>query len=195
MDAESDPSSAANEERRSDRASNESGQSRQMLLEEARTTTNQQLAQLNKLDDEAVRTVRIALVLSGLLVGGAKFLSLPNLGLLGTFGTLSLVGCLVTSLFVYGTSGLFVGPTLDELSLYSGEQSNAKEAYADVIHRYERGFSRNRRILGANGFIFGISRFLLAGAIVFFALALAFHLAAQPLGVLYERLSIVGFNL
>lgn len=193
METKSD-SSAANEGRRSGRDANEAGQDRQMVLEEARTTTNQQLAQLNKLDDETVRTVRIALVLSGLLVAGAKFLPLPNLGTLGALGTLSLVGCLVTSLFVYGTSSLFVGPMPDELSFDPEDQSNAGAAYAEVVSRYERGFSRNRRILGANGFIFGISRFLLAGAIVLFAMAFSLHFVVQPLGILYELLSIAEHN-
>ena len=195
METETD-SSAANEERRSGRDANEAGRDRQMLLEEARTTTNQQLGQITKLDDEAVRTVRIALVLSGLLVGGARFLPMPNFGLPGVLGTLSLVGSLVTSLFVYGTSSLFVGPSPDELSIDYDGQSNPEKAYAEVIDRYERGLVRNRRIFGSNALILGVSRLLLAGAIVLFASGFVFHFVIQPLvvSVLYEHLSVVEFN-
>ena len=165
-----------------------------MLLEDARTTTNQQLAQLHKLDDEAVRTVRIALVLAGLLVGGAQFLPFSDLGLLGAFGTLSLVGSLVTSLFVYGTSGLFVGPTPDELSSEPEERSNTDAAPAELLQRYERGLVQNRHVLVGNGFVFAVSRLLLAGAILLFALAFAFDIGVQPVTVLYEPFSIVEFN-
>ena len=194
MATESDSSAATNKERRSGRDASEAGHDLQMLVEEARTTANQQLTQIHKLDDEAVRTVRIALVLSGLLVGGAKFFPLPNLGLLGVLGTLSLVGCLVTSLFVYGTSGLFVGPTLDELSFDPEEQSNTDAPPEELIQRYERGLKQNRHILTGNGFVFAVSRLLLAGAILLFASAFAFNLAVRPVSILYEHLSIVEFN-
>lgn len=167
-----------------------------MLLEEARTTTDQQLAQLNKLDDEAVRTVRMALVLSGLLVGGTKFLSLPDFGLLGLLGTLSLVGSLVTSLFVYGTSSIFIGPTPDELSVEYERLADAENAYVEVMSRYESGLVRNRRLLGSNALVFAISRLLLGSAVVLFAAGLAFHLLGSSFDgpLLYEHLSIVEIN-
>lgn len=196
MTAESDASSSVSDERRPGRDSNEGEDGRQLLLNEARTTTDKQLAQINKLDDEAVRTVRMAFVLSGLLVGGAKFFPLAKLGLLGTLGTVSVIGSLLTSLLAYGTSNLFVGLGPDALSGDSGSQPDAHETYAEVMDRYERGLVRNRRISRSNGIILAVSRLLLAGAIVFFASSLMLHLVARPLLALHssELLSVVGID-
>lgn len=172
MDAESDPSSASSERELAQNQADR-GRSQQVVLEEARTAATQQISQINKLDDEAVRTARIALVLSGLLVGGAKFLSLPNFGLFGTFGTLSLVASLVTALFVYGTSTLFVGSGPDDLSIDYEEKANVTEAHVEVIGGYERGLLRNQRVLYSNAFFLGVSRFLLAIAAILFVAGLA----------------------
>jgi hypothetical protein len=193
MVAESDSPSTESDEGRSSPNADEADRDRRLLLEEARTTTSHQLAQINKLDDEAVRTVRIAFVLSGLLVGGVKFFSLPGLGLPGILGTLSLIGSLITSLFVYGTSDLFVAPGLGNLSAEHGGESNARETYREVIERYERGLVYNRRVFQSNAIILGVSRLLLAGAIVIFTSALTVHLAIRPLAVSLpsELLSVV----
>lgn len=181
--AESDSSSAASDERRSNRDRNETGSGQRVLLEEARTTATQQLTQINKLDGEAVRTVRIAFVLSGLLVGGVKLLSSSGFGLLGAFGTLSLVGSLVASLLVYGTSRLFIGASPDRIPIDYEQTTDTETVHVEVIGRYERGLRRNRRILWSNALFLDVSRFLLACAVVLFVLAVASNLVALPIRV------------
>lgn len=59
---------------------------RQILLEEARETKNQQLAQINTIDTAAVRTVRIALLLLGLLVSGCHLSPILDLRVFGALG-------------------------------------------------------------------------------------------------------------
>ncbi|WP_276302275.1 hypothetical protein [Halorussus lipolyticus] len=193
--SESESPAAASGGGRSNRNGNEpgGGDGRQMLLEEARTTTSQQLAQINKLDGEAVRTVRIAFVLTGLLVGGAKLVPSLGLGLLGAAGTVSLVGSLVASLFVYGTSKLFIGSSPDRIPIDYEEQIDTEAAYVEVIGRYERGLLRNRRVLWSNAFFLDASRFLLACAVVLFVLAAVFHVAIQStrIQLLYQPLSVI----
>lgn len=131
--AESD-SPAASDHRQSNRNGDEPGSDdgRQMLLEEARTTTSQQLTQINKNAVAAVRTVRITLVLLGLLAGGSQFPSFPNLGLSGIFGIGALVGSLVAGLFVYGTTKLLIGARPDELSIDYTEDSISKACYVEA---------------------------------------------------------------
>jgi len=180
--AESDSSTSepSGERRSNDRRSNrdDPGSGRQMLLEEARTTTNQQLGQINKNEGAAVRTVRITLVLSGLLAGGTQFPSFPDLGLSGIFGLFSLVGSLVAGLFVYGTTKLFIGARPDELSVDYTDDSISRESYVEVLDRYEDGVQRNQRLLYANGFGLATSRFLLALAVVFVVWESALRFAA-----------------
>lgn len=147
MDAESDSSAAPNEERRSDRDANEVGRDRKMLLEEARTTTNQQLGQINKNEVAAVRTVRISFLLLGILAGGSQLPTFPDLGLFGVLGIGSLVGSLLAGLFVYGTTRLFIGFRPDELSIDYTQRPITDDTCVEVLGRYEDGMLRNQRIL------------------------------------------------
>lgn len=172
METESDSSSEGRSERQPSRDTNEAGQGRRMLLEEARTTTNQQLAQINKNEVAAVRTVRITFVLLGLLAGGSHVLPLPGFGLLGVLGMWSLVGSLLAGLFVYGTTKLFIGARPDQLSVDYTEEPNSAESFVEVLGRYEDGVQRNQQLLYANGFGLGVSRLLLALAVVFVVLSL-----------------------
>lgn len=178
MDTESQASSASG---RSDsrRRSSELGSERELLLNEARTTTNQQLGQINKVDDQAVRTVRIGFVLLGVLAGGAQFQLLPPFGLLAIVGTVSLVGSLVVALFVYGTSRLFIGPQLDRIADDNSEKRDAgdsvTETHVKVVEQYESGITWNRRVLYSNASILGFARLLLALAVVFLVLTVPLH--------------------
>ncbi|WP_137286271.1 hypothetical protein [Halorussus salinisoli] len=191
--AESNSPASASDERRSNRNGVEIGSGQQVLLTEARKTATQQLTQINKLDGEAVRTVRITFVLFGVLVGGAKLLPSTGLGLLGAFGTVSLVVSLVTSLFVYGTSRLFIGSSPDKIPIDYEQETNAETAHVEIIGQYERGLRRNRRILWSNAFFLDVSRFLLACAVVLFVLAVTFHVVARPIRIHapYQSLSLV----
>lgn len=159
-----------------------------MLLEEARTTTSQQLGQINKNEVAAVRTVKISFLLLGLLAGGSQLPPFPDLGLPGVLGTWALVGSLLASLFVYGEAETFIGPRPDELSIdYTGEEDST-DSYAEVLNRYEDGILRNQRVLYSNGFLLGISRLLLALAIVFVVLGFTSRFTAPLL-----RLSTFGW--
>ena len=191
--AESEPPASANDERRSNRNEGELGSGQQVLLAEARKTATQQLTQINKLDGEAVRTVRITFVLFGVLLGGAKLLPAAGLGLLGVFGTFSLVVSLITSLFVYGTSRLFIGSGPDKIPIDYEQEMDAETAHVEIIGQYERGLRRNRRVLWSNAFFLDVSRFLLACAVVLFVLAVTSHVVNWPIQVhlLYQSLSLV----
>lgn len=115
----------------------------------------------------AVRTVRIPLVLLGLLAGGSQFSAFPDFGLSGVLGVCSLAGLLVAGLFVYGTTKVFIGARPDELSIDYTDDSISSASYVAVLGRYEEGVQRNQRLLYANGFGLGISRLLLASAVAF----------------------------
>lgn len=181
MSDRSDTSSATNVERSTEQARTETDSSGELLLEEIRTTATQQLRQIDKIDDIAVRTVRIAFVLLGILAGGTRLGSFPDLGLLGGLGTASLVASLVAALFVFGTTRLFIGPRLDDMSLDYTEPPDDEDAYAEVIDQYESGMVRNRRLLYSNTFVLNVSRTLLAVAAVLLILGLSARFATIPL--------------
>lgn len=123
--------------------SSEDGTARQILLEEARTAASQQLGQLDKIDDAAVRTVRVSLLLAGVFAGGSRLFSFPKLALFGALGTWSLVASLFCSLYVYGTSRLFVGSGPAELNVDYEESSTTEVTRIEVIKKYETGIRYN----------------------------------------------------
>lgn len=145
---------------------------RQVLLEEARTAANQQLGQINKIDAAAVRTVRITFLLAGILAGGSRLLLFPDLGTFGALGTWSLLGSLLTGLYVYGTTHLFVGSGPAELSVDYEGSPTAERTYVEVIGKYEDGIQKNWKTLYVNGIVLVVSRGLLATAVVFLVLGL-----------------------
>jgi hypothetical protein len=122
---------------------------------------------VNKLDAAAVRTVRITFLLLGLLVGGSRIPPFPDLGVFGVLGTWTLLGSLFAGLFVYGTSQLFVGSSLDELPIDCSEGTDVGLAQAELVEEYEDGLQMNRRVLYLNGFVLAIARTFLALSVTF----------------------------
>ncbi|WP_135825137.1 hypothetical protein [Halorussus ruber] len=167
MDEQTEQSSSSFDRKSPLEESSDTHPSRQTLLEESRTTADRQLAQITKLDDAAVRTVRIAFVLLGVVAGSARLPPFQNLGILGAVGTWALVGTLVAGLFVYGTSRLFLGSAPDELTVDYSDNPTVKQTHVELIGRYESGIQFNRSILHANGFTLLVARLLLALAVVF----------------------------
>lgn len=139
---------------------------RQELLEESRTTLSEQLGQINKIDDAAVRTVRISLLILGILAGGPTLVPFPDLGLAGAVGTVALVLTLVGAITVYGTSRVFIGSAPDELAVDYTQVPIVENTYVEILSEYDDGLSDNRSTLRANGFILAISRTLLVISII-----------------------------
>lgn len=159
-DASSDRDDSVDETR------SDGGPARELLLEESRSTLDKQLGQLDKIDDAAVRTVRISLVVLGILAGGSRFVSFPKLGAAGYAGTVSLVLALVGSVTVYGTSRVFIGSAPDEIGVSYRGRPIVETAHVEVLTEYEAGISDNRRTLLANGVLLATARALLALAIL-----------------------------
>jgi hypothetical protein len=134
---------------------------RQELLEESRTTLTEQLGQINKIDDAAVRTVRISLLILGILAGGARLAQFPDLGLAGAVGTVTLVFTVIGAVTVYGTSRVFIGSAPDDLAIDYTEKPIVENTYIEMLSEYDEGISDNRSTLRANGFILAIARTLL----------------------------------
>lgn len=159
-------SSVSPDGKRSGERPNDVHPSRQALLEESRTTAEQQLAQIDKIDESAVRTVRMAFVLLGIIAGSSRLLSSLDFGRVGTLGTLALIGALLAGLFVYGTSRLFLGISTDELDVDYEGNPPVEQTHVELIGKYEDGIRFNRNVLHTNGFVLLVARGLLALAVV-----------------------------
>jgi hypothetical protein len=158
----------------------EDNPARQLLLNEARTTVSQQLGQIDKIDDTAVRTVRITLLLVGVLAGGSNLEPFPDLGLFGALGTWSLLFSFICGLFVYGTSRVFIGSAPDRLAIGYKEPPIVENTYIEILGEYEDGITDNRQTLRANGFILTLARVSLAIAIILIIAGFIFETPVPP---------------
>jgi hypothetical protein len=86
-----------------------------------------------------------------------------------------LVGALLTGLFVYGTSQLFIGSALDELEVEYGGNAVRDLAHLKLINEYEDGMRTNRKTLHLNGVVLAIARSLLALSVVFVVIGMFHH--------------------
>jgi len=91
----------------------------------------------------------------------------------GLLGTWLLLISLFSGLFVYGTSQLFVGSSLDQLTVDFENSSDVALARVELIREYEAGMQANRKILHLNGFVLAAARSLLALSVVFFVFGFA----------------------
>jgi hypothetical protein len=114
------------------------------------------------------------LLLLGLLVSGSHLSPILDLGVFGALGMGLLVGALLTGLFVYGTSQLFIGSSLDELEVEYGGNAARDLAHLELINEYEDGMRTNRKILHLNGVVLAIARSPLALSVVFVVIGM-FH--------------------
>lgn len=146
---------------------------RQVLLREAQTATDRQLSQLTKIDDAAVRTVKITFLITGVFAGGSQLSHAPNLGVFGVLGTVSLVASLFGSLCVYGTSHLFIGSGPEDLDIDYESSPSTEIARIEVISKYEAGIRHNWNTLYVNGFVLAVSRLLLAFGVSFLVVGVA----------------------
>lgn len=162
---------------------------RQELLEESRTTVSEQLGQIDKIDDAAVRTVRISLLILGILAGGPTLAPFPDLGFAGAFGTVTLVLTLMGAVIVYGTSRVFIGSAPDELAIDYTQRPIVENTYVEMLSEYESGISNNRSTLRANGFILAISRTLLVVSIVAILWGLVNH---SPAGASTDTVNVTN---
>lgn len=138
----------------------------QELLEESRTTLSEQLGQIDKIDTAAVRTVRISLLILGILAGGPALVPFPDLGLAGAIGTTTLVLTLIGAISTYGTSRVFIGSAPDELNVDYTDFPTTESTSVEILSEYDEGISENRNTLRANGFLLAVSRTLLVISIV-----------------------------
>lgn len=136
------------------------------LLEEARTTLGEQLGQIDKIDEAAVRTVRLSVLLLGVVAGGATVGLGPGFGIATAAGVVGLILAVVGAVTVYGTSTVFAGFAPYDLRVEYTSRPGVEDTYVEMLSEYDAGIYDNRQTLRTNGFILGVSRALLVLSVV-----------------------------
>lgn len=148
---------------------------RQVLLEESRSTVSRQIAQLDKLDGAAVRTIRIELIILTILIGGTQVRPLLELGTYGSVSTVSAVISLLVSAVTYGTYDMVLGSGVRDIEADHRDELDLELVQNDMLDDYEGGIGDNRALLRTNGFLLTLARAFLVISVLAIVAGFIFH--------------------
>jgi hypothetical protein len=139
---------------------------REVTYREARAVLEAQRETLADMDTKAVRTVRITVVLAGVVFSVGRL----ELGLFdplfATFSAIAFLGSLATGLYTYSQADLFLGPNkayIEQLTDGDFENSSWRE---DLLYTFGAWIEENRAEIGFYGRLLSLSQSLLVVGVV-----------------------------
>ena len=146
---------------------------RQTAYEEARAVVEAQNATMQDIDEKAMRTVRITIVVIGILVTAAEIRAGLFHPLLFPTGLVCLLGSIIMGVVTYDESNLYLGPDgpyIEELAsdaTYSnGWDRDLLETYSGIIRENYDLISRNAAALRATNVLLVVGVVVIAIAVV-----------------------------
>ncbi|ELY92050.1 hypothetical protein [Natrinema altunense] len=132
------------------------------VCDESRNVIDHQIDDLNDIDDKALRTVRITMVVVGFLVAAAQVENAdPIFNRITTLGGLFLLLSITTGVLTYSASNLDLGPGPDYLIDVLSESNSEKEERIEATRSYAYWMYKNETVLQKNGWYLIITQFLL----------------------------------
>lgn len=128
----------------------------QVQREEAKDVLQQQNEKLRDIDDKALRTVRITVLLIGVLLSTLQFFggSTSSVNAFTVFGSWSLVFSVVSGVFTYSVSGPYFGPgsqyvdrVLDRTPSKADWEETLLRGYADWMDSMRELNDTNAKLL------------------------------------------------
>lgn len=123
------------------------------VFEESKRVMEAQKADIDDLDDKALRTVRISAVLVAVGATGIEIIGIDQIQAeLATVSTASFILTLVFGVIVYNESDELVGPKAEYLRKMR-ENSMSKEWSDDFLYQMEFWIKENQTIVEFNGYL------------------------------------------
>lgn len=138
------------------------------LLERAESVLQSQLSVLADTDDKAVRTVRVEVVLLGVVASAAQFTSatLPT-NVWMRLGGVCFVGSIVAGIFTYSTSSPDFGPGPAYVREPTDEGDSTASVYLQLIRGYGEAIAHNRTVVNVSARCLFLTQSLLVAGLVF----------------------------
>lgn len=134
-------------------------------LTQLQLVLDNQLETLADIDDKAVRTVRVQVILLGVIASAAQIASksIP-INIWMKVGGVLLMGSIITGIFTYTVSDGRAGPQPEAVSQILSTHSSKLNVYLRLLEEHREAISENRDILEDNGrYIFYTQLLLVLG--------------------------------
>jgi hypothetical protein len=142
-----------------------------ITYEEGRHVLEAQRADIDDIDDKALRTVRITALLLGVGVTGVRVTGTGHINkVVASASLFSFLVSLLFGIFVYNESDEVIGPTANYLGRLRRNDTSAQWE-ADLLVQFENWIDENRKIVDFNGRLLVTCQF-------FFILGISFGTAA-----------------
>lgn len=154
------------------------------LARESRSVLDHQIAFLNQMDDAALRTVRTAILVIGIVVSAASIAPGRNISVtfeswpirLGVVGIVALLASMCLGIYTYRISNATLGPSRDFANEIRDQEFDSIEWYDLLLGGFDEWQERMRSELHTNArFLLAVQGLLLVG-IVLLSLAVGLRL-------------------
>lgn len=132
-----------------------------IVLEESRRVLDHQINLIKTLDERAAWTLRIGVVLLGVLISAARLLGVSNVNVFGIGGVGSVLLSLLVGIIVYGVSDLDVGPEPGTLDGDRADEYARSDVCDTLLAAHQNSISFNRGTLRVNEWLLTLTQVLL----------------------------------
>lgn len=140
------------------------------ICEESRNVIDHQINDLNDIDDKALRTVRITMVVVGFVVAAAQIENAePIFNPVTTLGSIFLLLSIISGVVTYSASNLDLGPGPSYLSDVIQQANSERKERIEATQSYAYWMYKNEDVVRKNGWYLIITQFLLVVGMVFLA--------------------------
>jgi len=147
----------------------------EVTYQEARTVIDHQIATLSDIDDKALRTVRLTVVLVGVLATAIELDIVRGLHdefLL--FGGVMLFSSVVVGMLTYSESSLFLGPNKSYINTLAANDFDNGAWDEDLLATMGEWIEENGNIIQVNGILLSVTEGLLLIGLAAVAVAIVF---------------------
>lgn len=132
-----------------------------IILEESRRVLDHQINIIKTVGERTAWTLRIGIVLLGVLISAARLLSVSNVNALGLVGVGFVLLSLLVGIVTYGVSDLDVGAEPGNLEGNVPEEYARSEVYDVLLAAHEDSIAFNRGTLRVNEWLLTLTQGLL----------------------------------
>ncbi|PSP79714.1 hypothetical protein BRC81_04220 [Halobacteriales archaeon QS_1_68_20] len=141
---------------------------------EARAVLEAQNDTISDVDDKAMRTVRVTVIVVGLVASAVRFAGNTFDVLWLAISGVAYVGALVTGVLTYAESTLYLEPGRGYVERLRRNEFGGRDWRQDLLATYGEWIEQNDRAIRPNGQLLFLTRVLLVAGVASTAAAIAF---------------------
>lgn len=138
-----------------------------IILTESQRVLDHQIDNIKSVDERTVWTLRIGVVLLGILVSTARLLDISDMNAFGLVGVGSILSSLLVGFLTYGVSNLDVGAEPRNLDGDVPDEYDRSDIYDALLDAHDESIAFNRGTLRVNEWLLTLTQGLLIAGVSF----------------------------